>query len=174
MRHAKSSWAQPGQADHDRPLNERGFADASIMGRLLVERNLVPETTFYSSAKRTTLTAERLAEQFEGRMTIGRAIFDSASMYSVEDLYLAPWATYVALMMQLAENASSASLNSIMLLGHNPGIETLIEKLTGDYESGPTATIAWIEMASDDWGDCENMVFNKGFRLMDIWRPKEL
>ena len=174
MRHAKSSWAQSGLADHDRPLNKRGNKDAPVMGKMLVERKLVPQRLLYSSANRTVMTAKLLAEQFDGETTIGGDAFDSNSMQSMEDLYLAPWTTYVAQMMQLAETEGGSKLNSIMFLGHNPGIETLIEKLTGSYESVPTATIAWVEMASDDWGDSENLVLSKGYRLMDVWRPKEL
>ncbi len=174
MRHAKSSWADPGTADHDRPLNKRGLKDAPRLGRLLVEQNLVPEKLFHSSAKRTVMTAELLAEQFDGETTIGGDVFSSDSLESMEDLYLAPWTTYVAQMVRLAENATEAKLNSIMFLGHNPGIEMLIEKLTGSCESVPTATVAWVEMTGDDWGASKNHVIGKGFELMDIWRPKEL
>ena len=174
MRHAKSSWAKSGLSDHDRPLNKRGKRDAPVMGRMLVEQNLVPQKLYHSSAKRTVMTAELLAEQFAGETTIGGDVFGSNSIESMEDLYLAPWTTYVALMMQLAGGPSGGELSSIMLLGHNPGLELLIEKLTGCYESVPTATIAWVEMDSDDWGDSENLVLSGGFRLKDIWRPKEL
>jgi len=174
MRHAKSSWAQSGIPDHDRPLNKRGIADAPAMGRMLVEHKLVPQKLYHSSAKRTVLTAELLCKQFAGEATIGGDIFDRNSIESMEELYLAPWTTYVELMMHLAEGDSSEQLNSIMLLGHNPGLETLIEKLTGRYQTMPTATVVWIEMASDDWGDSENLMVSGGFRLMDIWRPKEL
>ena len=174
MRHAKSSWANSGMADHDRPLNKRGLKDAPRLGRLLVEQNLVPERLMYSSAKRTVMTAGLLAEQFDGETTIGGDAFDSDSLQSMEDLYLAPWTTYVTQMERLAESSTDAKLNSIMFLGHNPGIEMLIEKLTGSVESVPTATIAWVEMAGDDWSDSKNQVVSKGFKLMDIWRPKEL
>ncbi len=160
--------------DHDRPLNKRGLKDAPRLGHLLVEQNLVPDRLFHSSARRTVMTAELLAEQFEGQATIGGDVFGSGSLESVEDLYLAPWATYVEQMERLGDKADAAQPNSVMFLGHNPGIEMLIEKLTGSFESVPTATVAWVEMEGDDWAAAKNLVVNKGFRLMDIWRPKEL
>ena len=76
MRHAKSSWAQSGLADHDRPLNKRGNKDAPVMGKMLVERKLVPQRLLYSSANRTVMTAKLLAEQFDGETTIGGDAFD--------------------------------------------------------------------------------------------------
>ena len=174
MRHAKSSWANSGISDHDRPLNKRGLRDAPRLGRFLVQQNLVPERLFFSSARRTEMTAELLAEQFDGETTIGGDAFNSDSLESMEDLYLAPWTTYVTQIERLATDTNAAKLNSVMFLGHNPGIEMLIEKLTGRYESVPTATIAWVQMAGDDWGAGKSLVISKGFRLMDIWRPKEL
>ena len=174
MRHAKSSWANSGISDHERPLNKRGIRDAPRLGRFLVQQNLVPERLFYSSAKRTEMTAELLAEQFNGEITIGGDAFNRDSMEAMEDLYLAPWSTYVGEIEGLAKNPSTAKLNSVMFLGHNPGIEMLIEKLTGSHESVPTATIAWVEMAGADWSSAKGLVTGKGFRLMDIWRPKEL
>lgn len=174
MRHAKSSQADSGIGDHDRPLNERGIRDAPKMGQLLVEKNLVPEKLIFSSAKRTEVTANLLAQQFEGHTTIGGHPFDSNSMESLEDFYLAPWSTYVDQMVGMAADAHQAKLNSVMFLGHNPGIEMLIEKLTGSFESVPTATIAWVQMTGNDWGASKTQIINNGYTLMDIWRPKEL
>lgn len=174
MRHAKSSWSDARMTDHDRPLNKRGLKDAPRLGRLLVEQNLVPQRLFHSSAKRTVMTAELLAKQFDGQKTIGGDVFSGASLESMPDLYLAPWTTYVHQMVQLSKDTREAKLDSVMFLGHNPGIEMLIEKLTGRCESVPTATIAWVEMTGDDWSVGKKLVTTQGFKLMDIWRPKEL
>ena len=174
MRHAKSSWADSGMNDHDRPLNKRGLADTPTMGKLLVEKKLVPQRLLYSSAQRTTMTAELLAQQFDGQETVGGGKFSSDHKIEVDELYHAPWGTYVQTLTQLASSAGGEALSSIMLLGHNPGVEVLIEKLTGEYEVVPTATIAWLELATDNWADCENLISTGGYRLMDLWRPKEL
>ncbi|MFG0335704.1 MAG: SixA phosphatase family protein, partial [Maioricimonas sp. JB049] len=61
MRHAKSSWADPSKADHDRPLNARGKRDAPRMGQWLLEQNLVPDRIVSSTARRARKTASRVA-----------------------------------------------------------------------------------------------------------------
>ena len=174
MRHAKSSWANSGISDHERPLNKRGLSDTPKMAKLLVEKKVVPQRLFYSSARRTTMTAELLTDQFEGRDAVGGGQFLKDHKIEVDELYHAPWSTYVDLLTQLAASENGKSLSSVMLLGHNPGIEVLIEQLTGDCESIPTATIAWLELASDDWGDSRKLISSGGFELMDLWRPKEI
>ena len=174
MRHAKSSWANSGMNDHDRPLNKRGLSDTPTMGKMLVEKKIVPQRLLYSSAKRTTMTADLLAQQFNGQATVGGGKFSQDDKIEVDELYHAPWPTYVELLTRLASSADGKALSSIMLLGHNPGVEVLIEKLTGEFEVFPTATIAWLELATDDWADCETLVSTGGYRLMDLWRPKEL
>ena len=56
LRHAKSSWKEAELADHERPLNKRGRADAPRMGRLLMEQDLVPDLILSSTAKRARQT----------------------------------------------------------------------------------------------------------------------
>ena len=64
IRHAKSSWANLGQDDFDRPLNERGIKDAPDMARRLIARNIVFDTFISSTAKRALSTATFFAEAF--------------------------------------------------------------------------------------------------------------
>ena len=61
IRHAKSSWKNPGLRDFDRPLNKRGKADAPEMGRRLALRSLMPDRLLSSPAKRAIRTAEIIA-----------------------------------------------------------------------------------------------------------------
>ena len=56
MRHAKSSWADPGQRDFDRPLNARGVRSAPLLGAWLRERGHVPDAALVSTARRTRET----------------------------------------------------------------------------------------------------------------------
>ena len=53
LRHAKSSWAETGQTDLDRPLNERGKRAAAAMGRYMASNGLVPQRVLCSPARRT-------------------------------------------------------------------------------------------------------------------------
>src|SRR6187200_3248617 len=61
LRHAKSSWDDPGLPDHDRPLAPRGRKAAKRMGAHLRERGIEPQLVLCSSARRTRETVERLA-----------------------------------------------------------------------------------------------------------------
>ena len=62
LRHAKSSWKVPDLSDHDRPLNRRGKKDAPKMGRLLKEKELVPDLVIDSTARRAKDTASAVAK----------------------------------------------------------------------------------------------------------------
>lgn len=156
LRHAKSSWARAGLADHDRPLNPRGKADAPRMGQLLLDRGLVPELILCSTAKRARKTAEKVAESCEYRQPL----------QSVADLYLAgPPSCYEAL-RDVADGHQR-----VLVVGHNPGMEDLILELVGQYHRMPTAALAHIELEIESWSNLSSAV--KG-TLLHLWRPKEL
>ena len=156
LRHAKSSWKNTRLADHDRPLNQRGQHDAPRMGRQLIHNDLVPELIISSTAERASATAEAvaLAADFQGEINYTRR------------LYHAGFETYVGELQRLPDQ-----IDCVMLVGHNPGMEELVEELTGSYESMPTASLAQIELPVSSWGDV-----NEGTegRLINVWRPKEL
>ena len=61
MRHAKSSWDMPCLKDSERPLNSRGKKNAPFMGKLLKEKNEIPDLIISSPAKRAYSTAKRIA-----------------------------------------------------------------------------------------------------------------
>ena len=65
IRHAKSSWSQAGISDFDRTLNDRGFFDAPLMGKILKEKNISPDAIFTSTAKRALLTASILSKEID-------------------------------------------------------------------------------------------------------------
>ena len=85
LRHAKSSWSDDGLPDHDRPLNKRGKKTAPQMGRLLVERDLVPDLIVSSSAKRARKTAEAVAKA--ARRFAAR---DGSKLAEIDELDLIP------------------------------------------------------------------------------------
>lgn len=174
MRHAKSSWATPGMDDHLRPLNKRGLRDAPVMGQMLAEHALVPDLLMYSSARRTEMTAALLNDEFMGEKTIGGRSFDAASAVNTPSLYQASWQVFLELMEGLALPDATQELSSVMLLAHNPGVEMLIEQLTGQVERMPTAAIAWLELSVDSWSQAKEAVGHGGFRFVEVWRPKSL
>jgi len=156
LRHAKSSWEDPGLRDHDRPLNPRGVHDAPRMGRLLIEEGLVPERVLTSTANRARSTAELAAGVMEDRPDIEQ----------VRELYLASPHEYLEVVAELGEDA-----DPLMVVGHNPGVTALVTVLTGVCEEMPTAALAAVELDIDDWAE----IAGKGRgRLIGFWRPKEL
>jgi phosphohistidine phosphatase len=156
LRHAKSSWKDASLADHDRPLKKRGKRDAPRMGQLLRQEDLLPDLVVSSTAKRARITAERVMEEsgYEGEILLSR------------DLYAFGAEPYLETLSELPQE-----YDRVMVVGHNPGMEELIELLTGEYQRFPTAALAQIELPIESWrqidDDCEG-------RLVNLWRPKEL
>jgi len=156
MRHAKSSWDHAGLTDHERPLNKRGQKAAPLMGRLLKEKDLVPEIIISSTAVRAQETAALVQEASEY----------TGKIQSIADIYEAAPSTYIKIIKTI-EN----QYQRVLVIGHNPGMESLVTKLTGLYERFPTAAIAHLELPIDHWTDLKNATKTK---MVDLFRPKEL
>lgn len=156
MRHAKSSWAAPGLADHDRPLNERGETASLRMGRLLVERNLRPDALLHSTALRAVQTAHRVA----------KAAGLTVSLDARRELYLAPPHTYIELAQDLPSDVECA-----LLIGHNPGLEELVSSLSGLEQHVPTAALAEVRLNVATWSD---LALSPRPEAVQLFRPKEL
>jgi phosphohistidine phosphatase len=154
LRHAKSSWNDPALDDHERPLNERGRRDAPRMGELVREYGLIPDLVISSDAVRAQLTAEAVAETAR---YAGEILLD-------QRLYIASPADILSLLQTVQENAKT-----IMIVGHNPGLEELVEHLTGERQDLPTATLAQIALPIDRWRDLE--LSTQGM-LLGHWRPE--
>lgn len=156
LRHAKSSWNDSALGDHERPLNERGRRDAPRMGELLRDYGLIPDIVISSDAVRAQHTAEAVAE---AARYVGKILLD-------ERLYLANPADILSLLQTAREDA-----DRIMVVGHNPGLEGLVEHLTGEREDMPTATLAQIVLPIDRW--CDLQPSTRG-TLVGLWRPGDL
>ncbi len=156
LRHAKSSWKKPGLTDHDRPLNKRGKHDAPRMGELIREKALVPDLIVSSSAKRARQTADRLAQacgyQNEVRLE--------------DDLYMAHPEAFIQVLKFLSDE-----FDSVMVVGHNPGVEELLRLLTGREEVVPTAALAHLTLPIRRWSEMNGQTTGE---LTNLWRPKEL
>lgn len=156
LRHAKSSWEDDRLSDYQRPLNQRGLSDAPRMGRLLRRQELVPDLIIASAAVRAATTAELVAEAmgYEGQIRVE------------EDLYLAEPERYLALLGKLAD-----TYGRVMAVGHNPGMEEMIELLSGHWERMPTAAIAHMQLPILSWAKLTTDVRGA---LMNVWWPKEV
>ncbi len=156
LRHAKSSWADERLADHDRPLNARGERDAPRMGAFLRAEDLVPDLIVSSSAKRARKTAEAVADAcgYEGDVRLSRHLYGAGP-----SVYLA------------VARACDDDVQRLMLVGHNPGIEELVELLSASYERMPTAALAHFELAVATWSAFTSI---RTARLVNLWLPREL
>ena len=156
LRHAKSSWKQPELADHDRPLNKRGKRTAPLMGALLQDEDLIPDLIFCSSAVRAHTTA----------LLVAKACNYRGKIKQTGAFYLAGPEDYVEVLRQVADKHAR-----VLVVGHNPGLEALIEALTGEAMVMPTAALAYIELSLKRWRDLD---MNTECKLLNVWRPKKL
>lgn len=154
LRHAKSSWDKPDIADFDRTLNEAGLNTAPFMGQLIYDRKFQPQSIVSSPAKRAKQTAVLIKETAE---------LTSAIKYD-ERIYEASPQT----LLQVVADADD-KYDSMMLVGHNPGIEGFIRFLTGKTEPMPTAALAVIDLWVNSW---DGIVADSGV-LKELIRPKD-
>jgi phosphohistidine phosphatase len=155
LRHAKSSWDNPALADFDRPLNERGLKAAPLVGRFMRERKLRPDLILSSPAERARETAALVAKA---------AGLDAPLRYD-ERIYEATSSRLFEIISQLEETAGE-----VLLVGHNPGMEELIERLTGEMRRMPTAALARVQFDAEKW----NKLRERSGRLEWLVKPKEL
>ena len=140
LRHAKSDHGNHALRDHDRPLSERGRKNARRMGRHLAKSQLIPEVILCSSSTRTTETCALLAESAEMHPKIE----------FIEQLYLASNSCMMMVASQRAMNSEC-----VMLIGHNPGCEDMLQALDLGMHEMPTCTLARIGLEIDDWLELE-------------------
>ena len=160
MRHAKSSWKHKDLTDQERPLNKRGRSDAPLMGHLLVDRELIPQRIVSSSAVRARETAEAILQVLNGTTHF------SGQVDYLDNLYMAEATEYYSVLHDIPD-----ALERVMVIGHNPGLETLLQLLSNRIESLPTAVLAHIVLPIEHWSDLTNDTTGE---LIEIWRPKEL
>ena len=136
MRHGKAERSSPG-GDFERALTERGLTDAALMGRLLVDEGLVPDIGVVSTARRTQQTWQALSEAFPKALT--RSL---GGLYNAE-----------AGRILFEAEAAGVEHDTVMMVGHNPGMHGLTIGLLHEGGAGsaliaraesrfPTSTIA--------------------------------
>jgi phosphohistidine phosphatase len=156
MRHAKSSWKEKNLKDRKRPLSKRGKRNAPQMGELIKEKELVPQMILSSDAVRAHQTVELLT---------GTSGFSGEIKYT-DDLYMAEADEYLDALRKMPDD-----IERVMVVGHNPGLESLIPLLTERVESLPTAAIAHLTLPIDHWKDLNK---HTKAELIEIWKPKEI
>ncbi|QSA96260.1 histidine phosphatase family protein [Methylococcus sp. EFPC2] len=141
VRHAKSSWDDPGLPDRERPLNKRGKRDAPWMGQLLKKRGYAPDRILTSPAKRALKTASKLAKELgypQDRIEVREGIY----LRGVDEL--------TELIATL-----DPGWRRVLLVGHNPELSELAHRLTrADLADLPTCGAVSIAFDAASWRDC--------------------
>jgi phosphohistidine phosphatase len=154
LRHAKSSWDNPDIADFDRPLNSRGLEAMPVMGGVLFKNNLQPQKILSSPAKRAKQTAILIKEtaQIEGKITYVEGIYEASPLR----------------LLNIVSEVED-KVESVLLVGHNPGLEGFVKMLTRESYELPTATIVKIDLDIESWHD---ITVNRGKVSLYV-RPKD-
>lgn len=155
LRHAKSSWKDPGLQDFDRPLNGRGREAAPLVGQFMRNRKLQVDLLLSSPAARARQTASLFREAAEL----------TADLLYDERIYEADAERLLKVVTQAPKSA-----DTLMLVGHNPGMEQLLKLLTGEQREMPTAALACVTLDVEKWGK----VHADSGRLKWLVRPKDL
>lgn len=142
LRHSKSSWASPELRDFDRPLNDRGYREAKEMAQYIKEKGYRPDIILCSPARRTRETLKPIIEALE---------YEGPVLY-LESIYESFWTN-------LKEAVDQRSEDSVMLIGHCPGIEMYLSYLLGKLYGMKTSQLAVLDMEEK--------------KLLDFIRPKD-
>lgn len=164
LRHAKSDWSLSGQRDHDRTLSARGRAAAPRIGAYLAQHALIPDCVLISTARRTRETWKLVSASLSTRP---QTHFD-------ERIYEAEPGDILD-----AIRDTSAACQSLLVIGHNPGLQDLALMLVRDGHQGdldrmtekfPTAGLAIIDIPIDDWAGLQP----RSGRLASFITPRDL
>lgn len=156
VRHAKSSWDDPGQTDFERPLNNRGLKDAPKMAKLIKEKGLTPDLIISSPAERALKTAIFFAEEYH---------FDIQNIVKQDVIYSGSVQTIFEKMKQIEDR-----YKTVFVFGHNPNITYIGRVLAFEFtDDFPTCGVLCIDFKTDRWSDISG--FNGKMRFFEY--PKK-
>ncbi len=144
LRHAKSAWPE-NVADHDRPLAKRGRQAALLIGAYMAREKLIPDLALVSPARRARETWDIVRKDLPKTITHR----DAPGIYEVP----------VEAILEVIR-AVEPGVRTLLLVGHNPGMEDLAALLakTGEGEAlermaekFPTGGLAVIDLAVEGW-----------------------
>ncbi len=156
MRHAKSSWKDDSLEDHERPLKKRGKKDIKLIAKVMKKSDLNPELIITSSAVRAKETAELLAE----------ALGYKGKIITSDALYMGEPSDYLKVLKGIKEK-----YDSVLIVGHNPGLEAYLQIIDGEIASLPTGGLGYLMLAVDEW---DEITIETMGDLVGFWKPKDL
>jgi phosphohistidine phosphatase len=142
VRHAKSSRDDTTLSDKDRPLNDRGKRDAPRMGERLAKRHVKADLILSSPASRTLTTAQVIAKKLDYKLK-DIVVDDRLYPGAVDDL--------LNIIRDLADK-----LDRVMLVGHNPVLTEVAQRLSSDITHMPTCAVAAFTFNAKSWPDVGN------------------
>lgn len=140
LRHAKSAWDNQFLSDYDRPLSERGLRDAPRMAKRLEEKEIIPDQILSSTAKRAKQTAEITAK------TLG---LSQSLIHFNPNLYHAS----AQETLNQIKIISDQTIETLIVVGHNPGFNDLIDFLGASIDNLPTAGQFGFKLAIEKWSE---------------------
>jgi phosphohistidine phosphatase len=156
MRHGKSSWKDDSLSDHERPLKKSGRRDTKRIAQEIEKNDLYPHIILSSSAARAKETAEILMD------ALG---FENRIIFS-DQLYMAEPEDFIDVLSQLDDD-----YDTVLVIGHNPGMEAFIQIIDGEIETLPTAGLGQLVLVLDSWQDISLDTMGE---LVGLWKPREL
>jgi len=136
LRHAKSSWKDQTLADFERPLNDRGRKAAELIGNFIAKQNVTIDLVISSPAVRARQTIELVL----------KAAKRSPELRFDQRVYEASPTRLLEITSQIEDDRKS-----VLLVGHNPGMEELLGLLVGVEMHMPTASLAKVVLGSKKW-----------------------
>jgi len=156
MRHGKSSWKDESLEDHERPLKKRGRKDSKRIAKAILANELVPDLILSSSAVRARETVDVVVKTLDYQ---GRIVFS-------DELFMGEPQDFIEILKTLSND-----YETVLIVGHNPGLEAYLQIIDGDVESLPTAGLGYLVLVLEDWNEISLDTMGD---LIGIWKPKEL
>ncbi len=156
MRHGKSDWKDTKKKeDKFRPLTKKGEKDAQKMCELLEEKEIFPQVILTSTALRARETSAVFLDRCCEEIT-----------------FIARDALYMAEPPAILDCIKTVNdqVERVMVIGHNPGLEALLQHFIGKVESLSPASVAYVELPIDHWSD---LSLDTQADKLEKWKPKD-
>jgi len=151
LRHSKTNAESSSGKDIDRTLTERGVRDAAAVGEFILDIQPLPQIIVSSTAVRARETAAAVNEQMRLEIQFDQRIYEARVSTLLEVISELP-----------------RGIISVMLIGHNPGFEDLLNYLTGEAVAMPTSALAIIDIKNAEW----NSIAQRAAVLNGLYTPK--
>lgn len=165
LRHAKSSWDDTNLADSDRPLTQRGRVAAQVMGRVMQDRGLLPDSVLISPARRARETWELATAELkqQPKQVVEQALYDFGDGNRIAEVI----------------RQKGGKAQSLLIIGHNPSLENIARRMIGAGDAKlakrlekkyPTGGLTVFEVNAESWATFDETQV----RLTHFIRPKDI